>query len=134
MLVRVHHTEAEEAIIGIPTSACQPALSPLVTVRVDKESAERFQSHIPSLFPRPVTRKRRDVCVCVCVLWISVLLHNKSLLNKCKADGTAVSPPFGEKEREEEGETEEERDREREKTDAYSPPPQTHRSATSHTR
>lgn len=63
---------------------------------------------------RPVTRRRRDlrvcvcvlviVCVCACVFWISVLLHNKSLLNKCKADGTVVSPPWGEKEREKERE------------------------------
>lgn len=107
--------EAEEAIIGIPTSVCQPALSPLVRVRVDKESAKRFQSHIPHFFffsSRPVTRRRRDlrvcvlviVCVCACVFWISVLLHNKSLLNKCKADGTVVSPPWGEKEREKERE------------------------------
>lgn len=44
------------------------------------------------------------VCVCACVFWISVLLHNKSLLNKCKADGTVVSPPWGEKEREKERE------------------------------
>ena len=44
------------------------------------------------------------VRVCVCVFWISVLLHNKSLLNKCKADGTVVSPPCGGKEREKERE------------------------------
>lgn len=48
--VGVCHMEAEEAIIGIPTSVCQPALSPLVRVRVDKESAKRFQSHIPHFF------------------------------------------------------------------------------------
>lgn len=48
--VCVCHMEAEEAIIGIPTSVCQPALSPLVRVRVDKESAKRFQSHIPHFF------------------------------------------------------------------------------------
>lgn len=108
--------EAEEAIIGIPTSVCQPALSPLVRVRVDKESAKRFQSHIPHffffLFAACDEKKARSACVCVlvivcvcaCVFWISVLLHNKSLLNKCKADGTVVSPPWGEKEREKERE------------------------------
>lgn len=96
--VGVCHTEAEEAIIGIPTSVCQPALSPLVRVRVDKESAKRFQSHIPHFssfffFAACDEKKARCVCACVCVFWISVLLHNKSLLNKCKADGTMVSPP-----------------------------------------
>lgn len=66
--VGVCHMEAGEAVIGIPTSVCQPAFSPLVRVRVDKESAKRFQSHIPHFFSsRPVTRRRRDVCVCVCV-------------------------------------------------------------------
>lgn len=42
------------------------------------------------------------MCVSACVrtLRISVSLHNKSLLNKCKADGTVVSPPCGEEERE----------------------------------
>lgn len=66
--VGVCHMEAGEAVIGIPTSVCQPAFSPLVRVRVDKESAKRFQSHIPHFFSsRPVTRSRRDVCVCVCV-------------------------------------------------------------------
>lgn len=46
------------------------------------------------------------MCVSACVqtLWISVSLHNKSLLNKCKADGTVVSPPCGGKEREKRGE------------------------------
>lgn len=46
------------------------------------------------------------MCVSACVqtLWISVSLHNKSLLNKCKADGTVVSPPSGGKEREKRGE------------------------------
>ena len=59
-------------------------------------------------------RERESVCVCmcVCVFWISVLLHNKSLLNKCKADGTVVSPPCGGKEREE-GEREKEKEREK---------------------
>lgn len=41
------------------------------------------------------------MCVSACVqtLWISVSLHNKSLLTKCKADGTVVE---GRKERKEE--------------------------------
>lgn len=50
------------------------------------------------------------------MLWISVLLHNKSLLNKCKADGTVVSPPCGGKEREKKGE----KRRKKKKTHAYS--------------
>ncbi len=68
--VGVCHMEAEEAIIGIPTSVCQPALSPLVRVRVDKESATRFQSHIPHFFFSFAAcdeKKARCVCVWVCV-------------------------------------------------------------------
>lgn len=83
---------------------------------------QAFPTPHPSLFfslSRPVTRRRRDVCVfaCLCELWISVLLHNKSLLNKCKADGTVVSPPCGGKEREKE--REKRRERKREKKHSY---------------
>lgn len=52
------------------------------------------------------------------MLWISVLLHNKSLLNKCKADGTVVSPPCGGKEREKKGEKR--RKKEKKNPHAYS--------------
>lgn len=145
--------EAEEAIIGIPTSVCQPALSPLVRVRVDKESAKRFQSHIPHFFffsLRGLWREEGEICVCVCVcvlvivcvcacvFWISVLLHNKSLLNKCKADGTVVSPPWGEKEREKEREKRRKKEEQGKKKPCtptpYSHPPQTHWSCTLHRR
>lgn len=91
--VGVCHMEAEEAIIGIPTSVCQPALPPLVRVRADKESAKRFQSHIPHFFFFAACDEKKARYVCVRVFWISVLLHNKSLLNKCKADGMVVSTP-----------------------------------------
>lgn len=97
---------------------------------------------------RPVTRRRRDlrvcvcvlviVCVCACVFWISVLLHNKSLLNKCKADGTVVSPPWGEKEREKEREKRRKKEEQGKKKTCtptpYSHPPQTHWSCTLHRR
>lgn len=63
--VAVCHTEAEEAIIGIPTSVCQPALSPLIRVRVDKESAKRFQSLTFFFhFAACDEKKARGVCVC----------------------------------------------------------------------
>lgn len=60
--VAVHEcdTEAEEAVIGVPASACQPARPPLVGVRVDKERAKHFQSHIPHFFSllQAVTKKK----------------------------------------------------------------------------
>lgn len=48
--VRECDTEAEEAVTGVPASACQPARPPLVGVRADKERAKHFQSHIPHFF------------------------------------------------------------------------------------
>lgn len=73
------------------------------------------------------------MCVSACVrtLRISVSLHNKSLLNKCKADGTVVSPPCGEEEREK---REGRRGGKKHTPTPISRPPQTHSSDALHRR